>query len=215
MTTVITNLYDKLIKEIRNANEIWVAVALINLDGLNMIIDNLKSTCCQNFLLGIDLPTDPRALKKINELQLISNTKVRIYTEKEFYHPKIYLIKKGNRFSAFVGSSNCTAGGLYKNIELSIYINEQNTCKQLKEWFDEYFSAGKPLSQLFIDNYQVDYTNRLKRKKQDENTIKQGKLLLNKEFEAFLSEKSEFLKVLRKYRKGNFYLLCPHRGTSA
>ena len=107
MSTLITKLSDNLLSDIKNADEIWIAVALMSNDGLNFILDNLKPSCKQNYLVGIDLPTDPKALKKMLKLQLSTNINVRLHTNKEYFHPKLYLIKKETSYSAYIGSANC------------------------------------------------------------------------------------------------------------
>ena len=156
-------------------------------------------------MIGLDLPTDPKALKKLNELQLKSDLNVRLYTEKECFHPKVYLIKKKKTYSAFVGSANCTNGGLFNNVELTTNTTNQAICRQLIKWFEQYFKIGKPLTTTFIEQYQAEYSERQERKKQEEKTTRKEKQILNEEFEATLSDKSQFLKILKQYRKDSDY----------
>ena len=205
MTNLVTNLSGKLLNHIKTAEEIWVAVALMNLDGFNFISDNLKSNCRQNYLIGVDLPTDPKALKILNKKQLNSDTNIRLYAGKEFFHPKLYLIQKKNSYNAYIGSANCTNGGLFNNVELTIHISERTTCEQLKKWFTKFFNVGKPLTTKFIEQYQADYLERQARKKQDTKIARQEKKILNNEFEATLSEKNDFIKVLKSYRNSTDY----------
>lgn len=205
MTKVITQLAKKIKSEFKKADEIWVAVALLNYSGLKLILDSLKVGCKKNFLVGIDLPTDPKALKKLYELQLTSEFDVRIHTDKQYFHPKLYLSKSNSDFTGFVGSANCTNGGLNSNVELSIMTNESKTCKDLKKWFDKTFDLGKPLTSQFLTKYQADYDERLRRKKEDEKTAKKEKRELEKEVEATFIERQEFIKVLKSYKKSKDY----------
>ena len=62
MNKLITKISEDLLSEIKTADEIWVAVALINSTGLKFISDNVQPNCKQHFLIGVDLPTDPKAL---------------------------------------------------------------------------------------------------------------------------------------------------------
>jgi len=181
MTKVITQLSTKIKSEFKKADEIWVAVALLNNSGLKLILDSLKEGCKKNFLVGIDLPTDPKALRKLYELQLTSEFNVRIHTEKQYFHPKLYLSKNKSEFIGFIGSANCTNGGLDSNVELSIMTKESQTCEDLKKWFDKMFDLGKPLTSQFLSKYQADYDERVKRKKDDEKTAKKEKRELEKE----------------------------------
>lgn len=205
MTTIETKLSNNLLPDIKSADEIWVAVALMSNDGLNFLLDNLKSSCRQNYLIGLDLPTDPLALKKLNQLQLKSDLNVRLYTDKECFHPKMYLIKKKDNYSGYVGSANCTNGGLFNNIELTTRTTDQIICKELLMWFDKYFNISKPLTTAFVEQYEEEYSERQERKRKEEKVVKKEKQILNEEFEAILSEKSEFIKILKQYRKDSDY----------
>jgi HKD family nuclease len=179
MTTLITKLSDNLLNEIKNADEIWIAVALIKIDGLNFLIDNLKSSCKQNYLVGVNLPTDPESLTKLYKLELSSNINIRLYAESENFHPKLYLIRENNNYSAFIGSANCTNGGLFNNIELTVRTNDQIICFEIKDWFFEQYNKSKPLTEKFIEKYRADYLKRIDRKKEDERLIKKEKRFLN------------------------------------
>jgi HKD family nuclease len=205
MTTIVKKLAYDLSAEIKTAEEIYVAVALMNSSGLRFILDNLQKTCRQNYLVGIDLPTDPKALEKLSELQLKSDINVRLYSDKEYFHPKLYLIKQKDCYSAFIGSANCTNGGLFENVELSIFTKDQKVCSELLNWFNEYFKLGKPLTTNFIEQYRLEHLERQERKKQEEKSAKKEKKSLNEEFETTLSEKSEFIKTLKQYRKDREY----------
>ncbi|TVZ26587.1 HKD family nuclease [Gillisia sp. Hel_I_86] len=205
MTKVITQLSTKIKSEFKKADEIWVAVALLNNSGLELVLDSLKENCKKNFLVGIDLPTDPKALRKLYELQLTSEFNVRIHTDKQYFHPKLYLSKYKYDFTAFIGSANCTNGGLNSNVELSLMTKESQTCEDLKNWFEKIFDLGKPLTLKFLAKYQADYDERLRRKKEDEKIAKKEKRDLKKEVEATFIERREFIKVLKSYKKSKDY----------
>lgn len=203
MPHLITRLADRLIQEIQDADEIWVAVALLNSGGLNFLLKNLKAGCKQNYLIGVDLPTDPVALKRLYGLKLNSNS--RLYTDKKNFHPKVYLIRKNDAYCAFVGSANCTNGGLFNNVELTIHFTEQETCEELLNWFLEHFYASKELTEEFIKKYQNDYETRKERKNQEEEIVTIEKQALNHEHELILFERSRFIAILNTYRKSKDY----------
>lgn len=206
MIEIVTQLSGKLKEEIKNAEEIWIAVALMNFDGLEFVIKNLKLDCKQNYLIGIDLPTDPKALKKLNELQLISDLHVKLFAENDYFHPKLYLIRKQkNILSAFIGSANLTNGGLNNNVELTTYVDDQNVCNSLLRWFEKYNKIGKPLTTTFIEQYQIEFSEKQKRKKVEEKTVKKEKKCLNEEFNATFTGKSHFIETLNNYRKSKEY----------
>lgn len=201
MTTVITKLSDDLKIKLNTAEEIWVAVALLSLQGQTFIQDNLSKTCKQNYLVGLDLPTDPKALYKLFNAQLISDTNVKVYTDKECYHPKLYLVRQKDQYFAFIGSANCTNGGLNNNIELTIGIDDQNSCKEILRWFNSLFAKSNTLTKTFIDKYALDYETRKNKAKEDEKLAKKEKEILVEEFEATLSERTEFIEILKGYRR--------------
>jgi HKD family nuclease len=201
MTRITTKLSEHLPAFLKSADEIWVAVALMNLDGLQFLQKNIRPHCKQNYLVGIDLPTDPEAFKLLNIHQLTSGVNVRIYSEKQNFHPKLYIACKNTIYTAFVGSANCTTGGLVNNIEITTEISDQKVCKQLILWFEEHYNIGTPLTTSFIQKYEKDYKEKLKRKKLNDKTAAEEKAILNQDHEATLQEKSQFIRVLKKYRK--------------
>lgn len=134
MTKISTKLSDNLKTALKTADEIWLAVALLNLQGFDFIFKTIKKDCKINFIGGIDLPTDPAALTNL----LLLKTKYRhtvsahILT-KDVFHPKVYITSSDNQLKSFVGSANCTNGGLHTNIEMTVEIEKQETSKQLLE----------------------------------------------------------------------------------
>ena len=182
MITVITKLSDDLKQKLNTAEEIWVAVALLSLQGQSFIKENLLKDCKQNYLVGLDLPTDPKALYKLFNDQLISDTKIKVYTDKECYHPKLYLAKQKDQYFAFIGSANCTNGGLNNNIELTIGIDDQNSCKEILKWFNNLFEKSNTLTRPFIDKYALDYNIRKMKSKEDEKLANKEKKILIEEF---------------------------------
>src|SRR5579871_4219369 len=200
MNKLVTKLSDDLIPVIKKAEEVWIAVALLKSAGLKLVRDNLPVDCIQHYLIGVDLPTEPKALWTLFELQLKATVSVNLYTGKEYFHPKLYLIRVNNSFKVFVGSANCTNAGLNDNIELSISIDDQEIGKQLKEWFDKLSSDAKPLTKNFLQNYEKEYLDRRARERDDEQAAKKEKQELNEEHEAKLSERNRLIRVLKNYR---------------
>lgn len=206
MTKVIPKLSNDLKSKLNTADEIWIAVALMSLQGQIFIEDNIPKTCKQNYLVGLDLPTDPKALYKLFNAQLISDTNIKVYTDKECYHPKLYLVRHNEQYFAFVGSANCTNGGLNNNIELTIGIDDQNSCKEILKWFNSLFVKSNTLTKPFIDKYALDYEVRKNKNKEDEKLANKEKKILIEEFEATLSERTEFIEILKEYRREPGYV---------
>ncbi len=201
MNKLITKLSDDLLHSLRSADEIWIAVALLNSKGLNFVMEHLPEGCIQNYLVGINLPTEPKALWTLFELQFESTQTVNVYTGREYFHPKVYLIRRGKKYNAFIGSANCTNGGLNNNIELTVAIDNQENCKTLKLWFEQLSTHGLQLTKGYIQNYQARYSARQKREWVEEKIADIEKQELIKESKATLRERSDFIKMLKSYRK--------------
>lgn len=202
---LIPCLFPELQKELKTADEIWVAVGLLNRYGLNKILEN--SNCRYNFLVGVDLPSDPEALKILFKLQKNGGSNVKVFTEKPFFHPKLYLIKEKNNYKAFLGSANCTSGGLCENIELSVKITENKICHELLNWFKENYDVSKPLTSNFIKKYQKEYLKRKERKNTEEKTAKKQKEELKNENFKILKRRNDLIEKLKKYKTKKDYPL--------
>jgi HKD family nuclease len=206
MTTISHKLSSDLKSELKNADEIWVAVGLLNFTGLDFILQALPITCKLNFVVGIDLPTDPKALSKLLSLKGKRTINAKILTE-DFFHPKVYIIKSGRQLTAFVGSANCTNGGLTDNIEMSIATKDNFICKELIDWFEKtLLPASQPLTFDFIADYKPKYDNRLKRRKKEKEEIDDLKEKEHIKLQANIRLKSKIISQLKRYRKTNEYL---------
>jgi len=205
MTTISQNLSSNLKSELKNADEIWVAAGLLNFAGLDFFLQTLPETCKLNFVVGIDLPTDPKALSKLLSLKGKRVITAKIFTD-NFFHPKVYIIKSGRQLTAFVGSANCTNGGLRDNIEMSIGTKDSNICKQLVDWFDKtLLPVSHPLTFDFINDYRPKYENRLKRRKKDKEKIEDLKEKAQIKLQANLRLRSKIILQLKRYRETKEY----------
>lgn len=205
MAKLISNLSEGLSSKLKTADEIWVAVALLNSDGLNFIQSQLKEESIENYILGIDLPTEPNALEKLFKQSFNSNRNIKIYSEKAHFHPKVYLIRISKELIGFVGSGNCTNGGLKTNIELSYEITDSEDCLQIKKWFEELYEKGKPLSTKFLKDYRIKYNKRIERKKENESLVNETKKLIAQENAMIFENREELINVLKAYRKQDSY----------
>lgn len=154
---IVENLGDELKLILSDADEIWVAVALIKDQALEFITDILKDTCQQHFLVGIDLPTDPSVLRTLQKREKNGFSETLIFSEKVTFHPKVYLIRTGKTYTLFIGSANLTEGGFDKNIELSYKIINQDDCLLSLVWFNNLFKRGLPLSNENLEEYEKWY----------------------------------------------------------
>lgn len=204
MVNIAVPFSSKLLKKIKNAKEIWIAVALINAKGLKTIQENMPKDCKQNYLIGVDLPTDPKALSTLHSQQFKKNISVKIYNS-SFFHPKVYLIKTSNSQQVFVGSSNCTEGGFSNNLEYNLEISDKKVFNKTVEWFNELFRIAIPVTTTFIEEYENIYKNRLDRKKADKRDVNSFKKKKQKEIDAIISNKKQLLKTIKDFKKSDEY----------
>ncbi|MFM1998864.1 MAG: hypothetical protein RL204_811 [Bacteroidota bacterium] len=158
---------------LKNCDEIWVAVALISNNGFKFIQDNINQTAKQNYLVGIGLPTSPKVLSQLKDREGNGLFQSKIYHKVNvLFHPKVYLIRTDNKLTAYVGSGNCTDGGLDKNLELSAKTDDQVFCESLLTWFNSLFKFGIAITEEFLQSYSLLFERRIKRMEQDKNELK-------------------------------------------
>ena len=130
---VTGNLLDVLKPSLSKANEIKFGVAFVKYSGFSLIEDEITE-CLRNngkieFLLGLDFRiTDPKVLKILFEMAKGGlNLGLFCFSDPwiddtPVYHPKIYLVRGGEKAIVSIGSSNLTAGGLRDNVEINAVI---------------------------------------------------------------------------------------------
>jgi HKD family nuclease len=206
MTTLSDKLFLELKVELKNAQEIWVAVGLLNNVGLEFILKAIPESCELNFIVGVNLPTDPKALTKLLKYNIEFVSTAQISTDK-FFHPKVYIIRKGSELTAFVGSANATNGGFKDNIEMSIQIKDSIICNKLIDWFEKtLLPKSEQITPDFIKAYKPKYDKRMKRQKQDQNEIKELQEKVKKEQLAEMKKAGLLISKLKRYRNSKAYI---------
>jgi len=80
----------------------------------------------------------------------------RVY-DKDKFHAKAYITHAKLEVvgsQALVGSSNFTAPGLTKNIELNVQIQSAREVAQLQEWFEEHWSVASQITDAVIETIE-------------------------------------------------------------
>jgi HKD family nuclease len=205
MSSIITSLGNDLKVKLKTADEVWIVVALMTSSGLDFLITELNNNCFQHYLIGINLPTEPKALKKLYRLEVKDKICTRIYAEKEFFHPKVYVIRNGTNYVAYIGSANCTNSGLYKNIELSYKIDNQADCKNLVKWFEKLNKDAFALKANFLTEYERIFEKRKNRKREDEAESQKLKKRLKEVHLVTMASRAELIEVLKWHRSQPSY----------
>jgi HKD family nuclease len=149
MDLIIGGCGPQLTRYLQTTDECWIAVALLSRTGFDYLQQHLPADCKHHYLVGTWLPSDAGVLKQL----LDWGQDVRIFTNSGF-HPKLYLLRQGRKYTAFLGSSNATSNGLFNNIELNVQLDDQATCKELLSWFELTSSAGKRITERFLNSYK-------------------------------------------------------------
>jgi HKD family nuclease len=146
---------------LEQAKSIRLATAFAHQNGWHYLKPGMSHAKGEIFLLtGFDFcQTEPRLLREWHRLSLRGNTRARIATTGVVFHPKILIVRgpaSGQDF-AIVGSGNLSKGGIYSNVECSLYTDEQQQIDTLTDWFDEIFEAGTSLTPETILRYEKHY----------------------------------------------------------
>lgn len=154
---IVSNLKANFEEILATTEEIWFAVALVKDSTYDYIQDAINENCKQHYLIGIDLPTHPKVLRKM-QLKVEKNFfESAIYKAEYNFHPKVYLFKENDIYTAFVGSSNLTDGGLEDNIELNYKITTQKDCLSILNWFNALYKESYPLTEENISAYEAQF----------------------------------------------------------
>ncbi|MDO8689969.1 MAG: phospholipase D-like domain-containing protein [Dehalococcoidia bacterium] len=125
------DLASLLLPSIEESQEVRIAVAFLSRRGLSAIRSSaqgsLERGASLEFLVGLDLSvTEPAAVRDLYQM-CRANERMSLYCYADLgpsvtYHPKLYLMRKGEEITAVIGSSNLTQGGLRRNIELNVVL---------------------------------------------------------------------------------------------
>jgi HKD family nuclease len=170
-------------KIIQKTAKAFIATAAISNEGFDYIFgpNRLPENAHCKIVTGLHLPSPPSILRRIlNDFS--KSIELRIYNE-NFFHPKVYLFElKDGKKIGFVGSGNFSHGGFSGHEELFVQIDSSDEFDTLKEWFDSYFSRSEPISEPFIQKYDLFYSSFKKREEDDKNDLRDFRSVVKGEF---------------------------------
>ena len=133
--------------KIREANEICLAVSYVTGSGVDMFLEALRGKRVKlicTFEMGI---TQVTAIQRL----LAAGISVKLYySSTGTFHPKLWLFRKGQTWTALVGSANFTRGGLFSNTEAGTFLEEESDVVEAKKFFDDLWN-GKQVQQLSVE----------------------------------------------------------------
>ena len=180
---VISSIEDELLR----CEEFYISVAFVTMGGITPLLLALKELE-QKGIRGKILTTnylnfsEPRALKKLNEL---TNIELRMYDSEAAdtgFHTKGYIFRKDETYRIITGSSNLTKTALTSNIEWNTRIistEEGEIAKDILSEFDELWNSEYSID---FDSFYEVYTERYNIIKKQREIASQGKLVSLKKY---------------------------------
>jgi len=197
MPIIITNTdYTNLKKELTliasEADRIDIAVAFFSESELLKTWEQENKKI--NLIVSLRPPTSYFSLKDIQ-----SSINIEVNFLGDNFHSKfIIFYKKNIAFSAGLGSSNFTSGGLIKNIETNILVEDEKIISNLQDHFEGLLQESNLLQPTDLDDYEIIYRRYLERKKKEDNEITSFKKKTTKNRKK-RKDKIEIIKEARQY----------------
>ena len=143
-TQVLDNLSarvgDEILDCMASATRTMMAVAFVKFSGVRLIEESLADLLDRGgkaeIIFGLDFSlTEPRALSRVIEIQgsypaltLFAFSDPYLPGREPAFHPKLYMFEQADGdWTAIIGSSNLSKGGLIDNIEIGVVINGPDT----------------------------------------------------------------------------------------
>lgn len=198
MEHIVKALDSEILHCIQNAKSISVAAALTNSYGVDLL-SNASKTCFVRVVVGVNLPTPVDVLCSLRNKY---KNNARIWMDKAFFHPKVYLfvLKDGTKIG-YIGSGNFTSGGMKENIEMAYKVTAPSECDELQKWFDDIFDKSSEISDTFINNYRP-YVNKWSGRNAEQD---QDFSNISNEMASISLNKKAVLRELKKFRDMDKY----------
>ena len=158
-----------------------ISVAFITMSGITPLLQTLKELEKRN-IKGEILTTnylnfsEPRALKKLNELSNITLKMYDVESADEGFHTKGYIFRKDEIYRIIIGSSNITSAALTSNREWNtklISTEQGEVAKEIVAEFHELWNSSYALS---FDEFYENYSERYKIIKHQREVAKQEEI---------------------------------------
>ena len=160
---VLSSVEDELLA----CDQFQISVAFITMSGITPLLQTLKELEKKN-IPGEILTTnylnfsEPRALKKLNELQNLTLKMYDVEAAKEGFHTKGYIFKKEEIYRIIIGSSNITSAALTYNREWNTKIVSTEDGEMAREIVQEFDSLWNSKYALDFDAFYESYREKYK-----------------------------------------------------
>jgi HKD family nuclease len=133
-------------------------VAFVRWSGLDVLRESLESFVARkgkvDCIVGLDLGgTTIEALTYLAELPRTRCRVARSGNPSICFHPKLWMFDGPTRWTAIVGSSNGTAGGLYTNAELCVRIDgKASESNPFEDYWAQFSNPDPPLKPEHVED---------------------------------------------------------------
>ena len=201
---VLSSIEDELLV----CDEFKISVAFITMSGITPLLQTLRELEKRG-IKGKILTTnylnfsEPKALKKLNEL---SNIELKMYDVEAAdtgFHTKGYIFKKEEIYRIIIGSSNITSAALTRNKEWNTKIVSaeqgeiaQNIVAEFKElWASKYALSFDEFFENYEEKYKIIKRQRKIAKQEDVTSIEKYKLQPNAMQVGFITNLRKILQA--------------------
>jgi len=164
---------DEILNCMASATRTMMAVAFVKFSGVRLIeeslVDLLDRGGDAEIIFGLDFSlTDPRALSRVMKIQA-SRPALTFFAFSDPYlpgrepsfHPKLYMFERADSdWTAIIGSSNLSQGGLIDNVEIGVAVDGPRTDPLIADVL-AFYRRVRGRESLFVptDEYLEAYQN--------------------------------------------------------
>ncbi len=158
-----------------------ISVAFITMSGITPLLQTLKELEKRG-IKGEILTTnylnfsEPKALKKLNELSNITLKMYDVEAADEGFHTKGYIFRKDEIYRIIIGSSNITSAALTSNREWNTKLISTEQGEMTKEIIAEFNELWNSKYALPFDEFYENYNERYKIIKHQREVAKQEEI---------------------------------------
>ncbi len=175
---VLSSIEDELL----SCNEFQISVAFITLGGIEPLLQTLKVLEKKN-IPGKILTTnylnfsEPKALKKLNELNNITIKMYDVDEKDHGFHTKGYIFKKEELYRIIIGSSNMTKSALTTNLEWNTKIVSTERGEVAEDIIKEFDRLWNSNNALVYEDFYDEYAEKYEIIKKQKETAKQEEIV--------------------------------------
>ena len=158
-----------------------ISVAFITMSGITPLLQTLRELEKMD-IKGEILTTnylnfsEPKALKKLNELSNITLKMYDVEAADEGFHTKGYIFRKDEIYRIIIGSSNITRAALTSNREWNTKLISTEQGEMTKEIIAEFNELWNSKYALSFDEFYENYNERYKIIKHQREVAKQEEI---------------------------------------